>query len=195
MRAGKWQRNIITESLTGKTLGVLGLGRLGKHVARYGQAFGMNVIGVDPEDIPIMPIISKVVKPDQLNEVLPQADVVFVSAPHTAQSHKMMGAKEFDLMKKNSYFIAVSRGGIYDMNGLVKALDSQNIVNLTCSPSSGTSMAFRTLTILTSQSSAPVPLRVPSNSGTLCFRYLSMYWVDVNRGFAGSISSASGSAA
>ena len=62
-----------------------------------------------------MPFVDKVVKPDQLDEVMPLADVVFISAPDTPKSHKMMGARQFELMKKNSYFIAVSRGGIYDM--------------------------------------------------------------------------------
>ncbi len=48
LRAGGWQESVITESLAGKTLGVLGLGRLGTYVARYGQAFGMNVIAWSP---------------------------------------------------------------------------------------------------------------------------------------------------
>ncbi|HEY0335865.1 MAG TPA: NAD(P)-dependent oxidoreductase, partial [Burkholderiales bacterium] len=48
MHTGGWQEAVITESLAGKTLGVLGLGRLGKYVARYGQAFGMNVIAWSP---------------------------------------------------------------------------------------------------------------------------------------------------
>ena len=65
-----------------------------------------------------MPVIRKVVKPDRLDEVLPEADVVFISAPHTTMSHKMMGPHQFELMKKGSYFIAVSRGGIYDLNCL-----------------------------------------------------------------------------
>lgn len=67
------------------------------------------------------------VKPDQLDDVLPEADVLFISAPHTEQSHKMVGAKEFSLLKKGSYFVAVSRGGVYDMPGLVKALDEQRL--------------------------------------------------------------------
>jgi D-2-hydroxyacid dehydrogenase (NADP+) len=96
-------------------------------VSARAWAFGMNVIGVDPEDIPFTPFIKKVVKPDQLDEVLPEADVVFISAPHTPKSHKMMGRKQFELMKQNSYFIAVSRGGIYDMNSLVRALDGKRL--------------------------------------------------------------------
>jgi phosphoglycerate dehydrogenase-like enzyme len=73
------------------------------------------------------PFVKRVVKPDQIDEVLPQADVVFVSAPHTPQSHKMLGPKQFDLMKRGAYFIAVSRGGLYDLNSLVQALDSKKL--------------------------------------------------------------------
>jgi phosphoglycerate dehydrogenase-like enzyme len=113
--------------LNGKTAVVIGTGGIGNQIATRAWAFGMNVIGVDPEDKPFSPFIQKVVKPDQLDEVLPQADVVFISAPHTEKSHKMMGARQFQLLKPNSYFVAVSRGGIYDMNALVKALDSKRL--------------------------------------------------------------------
>jgi phosphoglycerate dehydrogenase-like enzyme len=113
--------------LNGKTAVVIGAGGIGNQIATRAWAFGMNVIGVDPEDKPFSRFIQKVVKPDQLDEVLPQADVIFISAPHTEKSHKMMGAREFELLKPNSYFVAVSRGGIYDMNALVKALDSKRL--------------------------------------------------------------------
>jgi len=113
--------------LNGRTAVIIGVGGIGTQIAFRAWGHGMSVIGVDPEDIPYMPVIKKVVKPDQLDEVLPEADVVFISAPHTALSHKMMGARQFELMKKDSYFIAVSRGGIYDMNGLVKALESKRL--------------------------------------------------------------------
>ena len=113
--------------LNGRTAVVMGVGGIGTQIAFRAWAHGMNVIGVDPEDIPYMPVISKVVKPDRLDEVLPEADVVFVSAPHTTMSHKMLGPHQFDLMKKGAYFIAVSRGGLYDLNCLVKALESKQL--------------------------------------------------------------------
>ncbi|HVP49362.1 MAG TPA: D-2-hydroxyacid dehydrogenase [Bryobacteraceae bacterium] len=113
--------------LNGKTAVVIGLGGIGMQIATRAWAFGMNVIGVDPEDKPFSPFVRRVVKPDRLDEVVPQADVVFISTPHTEKSHKMMGAHEFELMKQNSYFVAVSRGGIYDMGGLVKGLDSKRL--------------------------------------------------------------------
>lgn len=110
--------------LRGKNAVVIGLGGIGQQIAIRAWAFGMNVVGVDPEDIPMSPFWQKVVKPDQLNDVVPSADVIFISAPHTALSHKMMGPAQFEMMKKDSYFIAVSRGGLYDLPALVKALDS-----------------------------------------------------------------------
>ena len=113
--------------LNGKTAVVIGVGGIGTQISLRAYAFGMNVIGVDPEDKPFVPFIKRVVKPDQLDEVLPLADVVFISVPDTPRSRKMMGAHQFDLMKKNSYFIAVSRGAIYDMNGLVKAMDEKRL--------------------------------------------------------------------
>ncbi|MBY0506854.1 MAG: D-2-hydroxyacid dehydrogenase [Bryobacteraceae bacterium] len=113
--------------LRGKTAVVVGVGGIGSQIALRAWAFGMNVIGVDPEDIPFSPFITRVVKPDQIDSVMPLADVLFISAPHTPQSHKMIGPKQFELMKQNSYFIAVSRGGTYDLNSLIKALDSRRL--------------------------------------------------------------------
>lgn len=113
--------------LNGKSAVVIGLGGIGQQIALRAWAHGMKVTGVDPEDIPMSPFWQRVVKPDMLDSVIPEADVVFISAPHTEKSHKMMGARQFELMKQDSLFIAVSRGGIYDMGGLVKALDSQRL--------------------------------------------------------------------
>ena len=120
-------RNYKGIELNGKTAVIIGMGGIGQQIATRAWAFGMNVIGVDPQDYPISPFVKRMVKPDQLDDVLPEADVLFISAPHTEQSHKMVGAKEFSLLKKGSYFVAVSRGGVYDMPGLVKALDEQRL--------------------------------------------------------------------
>lgn len=125
---GAWTRR--TEKLIelhGKTAIVIGVGGIGMQIAQRAWAFGMHVIGIDPDDVPFSPFIKYVVKPDRLDEVLPEGDVVFMAAPHTPESHKMIGSKQFELMKKGSYFIAVSRGGTYDLNSLVKALDSQKL--------------------------------------------------------------------
>ena len=121
----KWQgtpRDLY--ELRGKTAVVIGVGGIGMQIAQRAWAFGMTVIGVDPEDIPFSPFVQRVVKPDQLDAVIPQADVVFMSAPHTEKSHKMIGPSQFERMTRGSWFIAVSRGKTYDLDALIKSLDS-----------------------------------------------------------------------
>ena len=113
--------------LRGKTAVIVGLGGIGMQIAQRAHAFDMKVIGVDPKDIPLSYWISKLVPPDRLDSVLPEADVVFLAAPHTPQTEGLMSAKQFDLMKKNSYFIAVSRGKLYSSEALLSALESKHL--------------------------------------------------------------------
>jgi D-2-hydroxyacid dehydrogenase (NADP+) len=109
--------------LNGKTAVIVGVGGIGRNIARRAAGFGMNVIGVDVRDYPPDNVVRRYVHPDRLDSVLPEADVLFVSVPLTKKSEGMIGVKQFDLLKKGSYFIAVSRGKTYSMDGLVKALD------------------------------------------------------------------------
>jgi len=113
--------------LKGRTAVVIGMGGIGTQIAFRAWAHGMTIIGVDPKDIPYMPVVARVVKPDQLESVLPEADVVFVAAPHTPMSHKMIGPSQFEIMKAGAYFIAVSRGSLYDIDALVNALQSKRL--------------------------------------------------------------------
>jgi phosphoglycerate dehydrogenase-like enzyme len=113
--------------LRGKTAVIIGMGGIGTEIAVRAWAFGMKVIGVDPKDISPTPMWSYTVGPDRLDEVLPEADVVFVAAPHTRESEKMVSAKQFSLIKKNGYFICVSRGKLYDAMALAQALESKHL--------------------------------------------------------------------
>jgi phosphoglycerate dehydrogenase-like enzyme len=113
--------------LDGKTAVIIGVGGIGSQIAQRAHGFGMKVIGVDIRDVPRSNVVNRVVPPDMLDTVLPEADVVFVSVPHTKKSEGMMGARQFELMKQGSYFIAMSRGKIYDHAALAKALDSRRL--------------------------------------------------------------------
>jgi phosphoglycerate dehydrogenase-like enzyme len=113
--------------LEGKTAVIIGAGGIGSQIAQRANGFGMKVIGVDIRDVPATAVIHRVVPPDMLDSVLPEADVVFMAVPHTKKSENMMGGKQFELMKRGSYFIAMSRGKTYDHAGLVKALDSKRL--------------------------------------------------------------------
>lgn len=110
--------------LSGKTAVIVGVGGIGTQIAVRAKAFGMTVIGVDPNDIPITPYLDRSVWPDRLDSVLPEADVVFISAPHTPATEKMIGVAQFAKMKPGALFIAVSRGKIYDAMALADALKS-----------------------------------------------------------------------
>lgn len=113
--------------LPGMTAVIIGMGGIGTQIAQRAHGFGMDVIGIDPKDIPVSVFAPVIVPPDRLDEVLPRADVVFVAAPLTPESEHMIKAKQFELMKKGSFFIAVSRGRLYDKGALVKAIDSQHL--------------------------------------------------------------------
>jgi len=108
--------------LRNKTALVIGLGGIGTQIAIRAWAFGMRVLAVDPKDIPVIPFVEAVVTPAHLHDVLTRADVVFMAAPFTAETKRMLGKKEFGLMKRGAYFINVSRGGTVDTEALMGAL-------------------------------------------------------------------------
>ena len=114
--------------LKDKVAVIVGMGGIGTNIAQRAKGFGMKVIGLDPREM-VAPtvLLDQWHPPDRLDEVLPEADVLFIAAPSTAESAKMVGAREFGLMKRTSYFICVSRGRLYDMNALVKALEAKQI--------------------------------------------------------------------
>lgn len=113
--------------LRGKTALVAGVGGIGFLIAERCKAFGMKVIAVNPEQLPMTQCVDTWVPPDQLSEVLPEADFVLVAAPVTELSRKMFGAAEFSAMKSESVFVVVSRGKTYDTEALVSALKAGEI--------------------------------------------------------------------
>jgi phosphoglycerate dehydrogenase-like enzyme len=113
--------------LKGKTAVIVGVGSIGTEIAVRASAFGMRVVGVDHKDLPSQPYLAKLVRPDRLDTVLPEADVVFVSAPLTQETRGMFNRARFQLMKRGAYFIAVSRGKLTDTAALMEALDSKQL--------------------------------------------------------------------
>jgi D-3-phosphoglycerate dehydrogenase len=108
--------------LYGKTLGIIGLGRLGTIVARYGNAFGMNVIGCDHEE----KIISDVTQVD-IAELLDQSDVITIHIHLTEENRGFISAELFDKMKSDVVIINTSRGAIIDEEALLKNLKSGRV--------------------------------------------------------------------
>lgn len=122
VRAGGWQTTIGPE-LSGRTLGVLGLGRLGSRVAGYGKAFGMKVLGwsanLDPKHARELGV-----EPVALDDLLTRADVVTVHLKLSERSTGLIGARELGLIGPQGYLVNTSRGPIVDESALVDALYS-----------------------------------------------------------------------
>jgi D-3-phosphoglycerate dehydrogenase len=117
----RWQPDQFRSvELSGRTLGVVGLGRLGTMVARYGTAFGMRVLGYDPYQN-VCP--SGVERARGLDELLAMSHVVTLHVPLNEQTAGLIGAPELELMPDQAYLINTSRGPIVNEQALLSALE------------------------------------------------------------------------
>lgn len=121
MRQGEWDRTLFGPELWGKTLGVVGLGRVGKSTALLGRAFGMRVLATDIAwDITFanQNHISYV----PLDDLLRESDYVALHVPLTPATHELIAERELDLMKPTAYLINIARGPVVKESALVAAL-------------------------------------------------------------------------
>lgn len=108
--------------LADATLGVVGLGNIGREIATRGAAFGMRVVAVDPVQQPAPPPVESLWPVAELPRLLQVSDFVVVAAPHTPQTAGMFGRQQFQQMKRSAYFINIGRGAIVRLDDLVQAL-------------------------------------------------------------------------
>ena len=102
------------DELDGKTLLIVGLGRIGRRLARLANAFGMTVIGVKREPAS-MPNVARLVRPAQLHDILPEADFIALTCPLTSETEGLIGASAFAAMRPSAHLINVARGRIVDL--------------------------------------------------------------------------------
>lgn len=128
-KAGGWNRlRFVGSELFGKTLGVLGFGRIGFLTARRAAAFGMDVIAYDPYVDPDSPLVVEArARLAGLDEVLAEADFVTCHLPGGPQTRGLLGYERFAAMKPDAFFINVARGEVVDEPGLVRALEEGRI--------------------------------------------------------------------
>jgi phosphoglycerate dehydrogenase-like enzyme len=108
--------------LEGCTMGVVGFGGTGRHIARRAAAFGMKVIAVDCDPVPPSPEVKEVWGSDRLDELLRTSDVVASGLPLTKDTHHLFNARTFGLMKPTALFVNVTRGEIFDPDALMAAI-------------------------------------------------------------------------
>jgi phosphoglycerate dehydrogenase-like enzyme len=113
--------------LADATLGVVGLGAIGREVARRAAAFGMRVIAIDPRPTDRPPEVAALWPVEGLPQLLGQSDYVVIAAPHTPQSAAMFRRPQFQQMRRDAYLINVGRGAIVVLDDLVAALEAGEI--------------------------------------------------------------------
>jgi phosphoglycerate dehydrogenase-like enzyme len=119
-----WERYAGTD-MEGRTLAIVGLGRVGAEIARLCRALGMRVIGTDLRFVP--DVVDHYYEPSRLHAMLPQTDVLVLIVPHTPQTENLIGARELALLPRGAYVINIARGAVVDEPALIEALRSGHL--------------------------------------------------------------------
>ncbi|HET8523382.1 MAG TPA: D-2-hydroxyacid dehydrogenase [Thermomicrobiales bacterium] len=128
-RAHHWERYCASE-LSGQTLAIIGPGRIGREIARLGHCFGMTVwaMGRTYDDDRAATLgVDRLFPRDDLPVMLAGADCVVICTPHTPETERILGAKEFAALKPGAVFINIARGAVVDEAALIEALQSERI--------------------------------------------------------------------
>jgi phosphoglycerate dehydrogenase-like enzyme len=125
IRRGEWPTPM-TPVLHGKTIGIVGLGRIGRHVAHLATAFGMRVLAWSPR-LTAQAARDAGAEWRDLDALLAESDIVTLHAPLTAQSRGLLDARRLGLMRSHAYLINTSRGPLVDEQALVAALQAGRI--------------------------------------------------------------------
>jgi D-3-phosphoglycerate dehydrogenase len=127
MKRGEWPKKELTGvELNGKTLGILGMGRIGGEVGRRAVIFGMDVIAHDPL-VPDEVIRQRWAKPASLDDLYAYSDYISFHLPLTDVTHSMLDEQAFGRMKRGVRIICAARGGIIDEPALLAALESGQV--------------------------------------------------------------------
>ena len=122
-----WQNMGEVRSIYGSTTLVVGFGDIGSSFAQRMHALGSTVIGIRRNVTDAPDYVSALYQMDKLDELLPLADFVALSLPNSPQTQKVMGAKQFDLMKQTATLVNVGRGSAVDTDALVEVLNTGKI--------------------------------------------------------------------
>jgi phosphoglycerate dehydrogenase-like enzyme len=110
--------------LGGATLGVVGLGAIGREVAKRAGAFGMRVVAVDPQPLNPPPEVAELWPVEELPRLLGESEYVVIAAPHTPQTAGLFRRQQFRQMRRDAFLINIGRGAIVVLDDLVAALNA-----------------------------------------------------------------------
>ncbi|MBN1231053.1 MAG: hydroxyacid dehydrogenase [Anaerolineales bacterium] len=127
MKRGLWSKKELKGSeLNGKTLGIIGMGRIGCNVSMLAQAFGMRTLGFDPL-IPAEKIQENCTEPATFDELITQSDFITLHIPLTDETRNILNGAVFSRMKPGVYLICDARGGVVDETALLANLESGQV--------------------------------------------------------------------
>lgn len=127
VKRGEWQRaRYGGTELRGKTLGLVGFGRLGRMVAEYANAFRMRVVAYDPH-VDDVTIVGGSAEPVSLDALLRESDAVSIHCTYSAETAGLIGKDEFAAMREGALFVNTARGEITDEAALLDALKSGHL--------------------------------------------------------------------
>ena len=127
MKSGRWEKKILMGTeLSGKTLGVIGLGNIGAAVAQRAAAFGMQILAFDPvfSDEQIQ---QRGAEPVQLSEIYARCEIITLHVPLTPQTRNLINGQVFAQMKRGVKLVCTARGGIIDETALLSALETGQV--------------------------------------------------------------------
>jgi len=122
----KYQR-AVPGILYSRTLGILGLGNIGREVARLGKAFGMRVVALEIRELENADNVDAIYSPENIKEFLSICDYAVITLPLTPGTRHIIGEAELKAMKPTAYLVNVARGAIVDEEALIQALDENRI--------------------------------------------------------------------
>ncbi len=120
--AHRWERHATVRELDGATMGLIGVGAIGEKTAEKAKGLNMRVLGLRRHPEHTSPWVDRMYGPDELLEMLPQADWVVITAPLTRETKGMFDEAAFKAMKDSAYIINIGRGAIIQEKALIRAL-------------------------------------------------------------------------
>jgi glyoxylate reductase len=132
VRSGQWAGwspcGMLGRRIGGKTLGIVGMGRIGQAMARRARAFGLRIVYHNRRRLPtvVEAELGAAFAPD-LDAMLASVDIVSINCPHTSETHHLLDARRLGLMRNDAFLINIARGEIVDEAALIEALEAGRI--------------------------------------------------------------------
>ncbi len=125
LKTGEWiKKKLKGTELAGKTLGIIGIGRIGKETAKKATALGMNIVAYDPY---LTESGIEGVKFADFDDLLSKSDYISLHIPHSDETHHLFSTEQFSKMKESAYLVNCARGGVIDEDALYNALSDGKI--------------------------------------------------------------------